>query len=120
SHIRWLAADINQAPKFTLDAVEKVVTGEGSTIRGLVLTLKLATWDLATAELLDAYAARVRGWGYRDVRFKQLVHNRRELCLVALRSRGQRRIVRRRHQRRKGPVRGDLPASDAGRPEEGD
>jgi 23S rRNA (cytidine2498-2'-O)-methyltransferase len=100
THVRWLAADINQAPQYTLDAVERVVTGEQSSVRGLVLTLKLASWDLATAEQLDAYADRVRGWGYRDVRLKQLVHNRRELCLVALRSRGQRRVVRKRHQQR--------------------
>lgn len=120
SHVRWLAADINQAPTFTLDSVERVVRDDGSTIRGLVLTLKLATWDLATAEQLDAYAARVRNWGYRDVRFKQLVHNRRELCLVALRSRGQRRIVRGRHRRRKGPAPSGRSASETGRPDSGE
>ena len=42
SHVRWLAADINQAPQYTLDAVERVVAGDLSSVRGLVLTLKLA------------------------------------------------------------------------------
>ncbi len=109
SHVRWLAADINQPPNYTLDAVEGVVSYPGCTIRGLVLTLKLANWELGSAENLAAYAARVRSWGYRDVRLKQLVHNRRELCLVALRSRAQRRIVRNRSRRRTTPPPPTLP-----------
>lgn len=103
AHVRWLAADINQPPNYTLDAVEGVVSYPGCTIRGLVLTLKLTSWDLASVKNLQAYTARVRSWGYRDVRLKQLVHNRRELCLVALRSRAQRRIVRHRSRRRTPP-----------------
>lgn len=90
----WLAADINAAPEYTLDAVEPIVTHAGVRIRGLLLTLKLPDWSLAAPAALNAYAARVRGWGYRDVRMRQLAFNRRELCLAALRSRGQRRVRR--------------------------
>lgn len=91
---RWLAADINAAPGYTLDAVESVVTHGAATIRGLVLTLKLPDWGLAEPERMLEYFRRVRGWGYRDIRARQLAFNRREVCVVALRSRGQRRVRR--------------------------
>lgn len=88
---RWLAADINAAPRYTLDAVESVVTHASASIRGLVLTLKLPEWDLAGPEEILKYFDRIRGWGYRDIRARQLAFNRQEMCVVALRSRGQRR-----------------------------
>lgn len=92
--IRWLAADMNAAPKYTLDAVEGVVTQRDSNLQGLLLTLKLPDWELAMPEQISEYVARIQSWGYQDVRLRQLAHNRRELCAVALRSRSQRRRVR--------------------------
>lgn len=92
--IDWLAADINAAPNYTLDAVEAIVAHPDVNLRGLLLTLKLPDWELALPEQLAAYVARIRSWGYQDVRLRQLAHNRREMCAVALRSRGQRRRVR--------------------------
>lgn len=89
---RWLAADMNVAPAYTLDAVESVVAGEGMHVRGMLLTLKLTDWKLVD-ELPD-YIARIQSWGYRDVRVRQLAFNRQEVCVVALRSRGQRRVQR--------------------------
>jgi 23S rRNA (cytidine2498-2'-O)-methyltransferase len=91
---RWIAADLNVAPRYTLDAVESIVSSRAVSIRGLVLTLKLTGWHLATPERLKAYAKRVQSWGFKDVRMRQLVHNRQEICLVAMRSRGQRRVRR--------------------------
>jgi hypothetical protein len=44
----------------------------------------------------------VQSWGYKDVRLRQLAFNRQEICLAALRSRGQRRMLRlsgRQHRR---------------------
>ncbi|NOY40567.1 MAG: hypothetical protein GXP26_01845 [Planctomycetes bacterium] len=90
--VHWLAADMSVAPSYTLDAVEDIVTNKARTIRGMVLTLKLSDWKLA--EQLPEYIERVRSWGYRDVRTRQLAFNRQEVCLVALRSRGQRRVQR--------------------------
>ncbi len=90
----WLAADLNVAPQYTLDSVEDVVQHPSTSIRGMVLTLKLASWDVATPEKLGEYIERVKSWGFRDVRLRQLVHNRHEVCLVALHSRGQRRMKR--------------------------
>lgn len=92
--VRWLAADMNLAPNYTLDAVEAIVTRADVHIRGLVLTLKLADWS--QAERLAEYAARVRGWGYRDVRMRQLASGGQEVCLVALRRKALRRLNRKR------------------------
>jgi 23S rRNA (cytidine2498-2'-O)-methyltransferase len=88
----WLAADMNVAPKYTLDAVESVVKHKDASIRGLILTLKLAEWSLV--DELPTYVERVRSWGYKDVRLRQLAFNRQEICLAALRSRAQRRVLR--------------------------
>jgi 23S rRNA (cytidine2498-2'-O)-methyltransferase len=80
--IRWLTADMNVAPNYTLDAVEGIVTHWEVNVRGLILTLKLTTWDLA--ERLPEFLERVRGWGYNAVRARQLHHDRREVCVAAL------------------------------------
>lgn len=97
---RWLTADMNVAPSFTLDAVEAVVQTPGAAIRGMLLTCKLPQWELL--DELDAWIERIRSWGYRDLRVRQLAFNRQEICIAALRSRAQRRVARvgRRRSRR--------------------
>lgn len=113
--VEWLAADMNVAPSFTLDAVEEVVGMRETNIRGMILTLKLADWKLATQ--LPEFIERVRSWGYLDVRTRQLAFNRQELCLVALRSRGQRRMQRHRRRTVRGDVKpGTLPGPHFGNP----
>ncbi len=79
---RWLLADMNVAPTCTLDAVEAILQFPQVHIRGLLLTLKLADWQLAAE--VPAYLARIRRWGYNDVRARQLAHNRQEVCVTAL------------------------------------
>lgn len=86
---RWLTADMNVAPRYTLDTVEAIVNHPDVHIRGLLLTLKLPDWKLA--DEIPAYLARVRSWGYREVQARQLAHNRQEICVAALRSRSLRR-----------------------------
>ncbi len=78
---QWLTADMNVAPNYTLDAVEDVVEYPTSRLQGLILTLKLSSYDLA--QHFDAYRSRVQGWGFRRVDIRQLGYNRREVCLVA-------------------------------------
>ena len=101
--VQWLTADINAVPSYTLDAAEQIVKNDLTNIRGMILTLKLTDWKLA--EDLPNLVERVRSWGYRDVRTRQLASNRQEICLVALRSRGQRRVLRNARRR----VRQDAP-----------
>ena len=80
--IRWLTADMSVTPSYTLDAVEAIVSHPGVNIRGLLLTLKFTDWKLA--EQVDEYMDRVRDWGFNLVSGRQLVHNRREICVSAL------------------------------------
>lgn len=95
--VQWLVADMSVTPTYTLDAVEAMVTHADAAIRGMVLTLKLTDWKLL--EQLPACLKRIRDWGYRDIRVRQLAFNRQEICVVALRSRGQRRVMRRSRRR---------------------
>jgi len=87
----WLAADMNVAPNYTLDAVEAVLRMPTTSIRGMLLTCKLPQWELM--DEIDAWIDRIRGWGYQDVRLRQLAFNRQEICIAALRSRAQRRVL---------------------------
>jgi 23S rRNA (cytidine2498-2'-O)-methyltransferase len=96
--VRWLAADMNVPPEATLDEVETIVTHPGVTIRGMVLTLKLSDWSLAAR--MPEFAQRVRSWGYRDVRARQLVSGGQEVCLVALRRKALRRLGQARGRKR--------------------
>lgn len=102
--VRWLTADMNVAPEYTLDAVEAIVTHEQVPIRGMLITLKLVEWQLA--DELPKWLQRIRSWGFTDVRARQLMYNRQEVCVMALRpkkrdaarhagskERGQRRLT---------------------------
>ncbi|MCD4726306.1 MAG: SAM-dependent methyltransferase, partial [Pirellulales bacterium] len=80
--IRWLTADMTVTPQYTLDAIEAIVAHPRVSIRGLLLTLKLTCWDLA--EQLPDHLDRIRSWGFNVVLARQLLHNRREVCVAAL------------------------------------
>ncbi|MGD9636835.1 MAG: SAM-dependent methyltransferase [Pirellulales bacterium] len=108
--VRWLAADMNLAPNYTLDAVEAVIKHPGVHIRGMVLTLKLGDWE--QAEQLAECAARVRGWGYRDVRMRQLSSGGQEVCLVALRRKALRRLSGKRQGGKKAAAKGGAIRQD--------
>jgi hypothetical protein len=83
---------MNIAPEATLDEIEAIVKHPGLTIRGMVLTLKFSDWN--AAEKLPGLTSRVAGWGFRDVRTRQLVTGGQEVCLVALRRKALRRLGR--------------------------
>jgi 23S rRNA (cytidine2498-2'-O)-methyltransferase len=77
---RWLVIDANVAPNYTLDTLDGVLTQAGARPEGLVLTLKLTNPKLA--EKLPAIAERLRRYGYRRVRMRQLAFNRQEVCAI--------------------------------------
>lgn len=91
--IRWLFADLNVAPKYTLDAVQDLVTSRHAHFYGVGLTLKLTDWELA--DHLDQYRQRVKEWGFDVVKSRQLAFNRQEFSLVGLRNKFQTRLHRR-------------------------
>ncbi len=78
---RWLTADMNVAPQYTLDTVEAIVSHPEVNVRGMLLTLKLLEWSLAGQ--IPACLERIRSWGYADVQARQLSHNRQEICVAA-------------------------------------
>ena len=79
---RWLFADLNVAPNYTLEVVSDIVTNSKTDIRGLILTLKLMNWKLV--EQIPEYIECVKQLNFEFVRTRQLSHNRREFCLSAL------------------------------------
>ena len=93
SSTRWLVADANIAPQNTLEAVEHIVTNRRVHIEGMLITLKILDW--AMTDQIDDYLDRIRSWGYRHVRARQLAFNRRELCVMAARSKSRLRLGRR-------------------------
>ena len=95
--------DSNLEPPRTLKMVEDIVTHREVNIRGILLTLKLPDWELA--DHIPEYLERVRSWGYRYVRARQLAFNRHELCIAALPDRGQRRAAPRRRRQATTPPR---------------
>ena len=101
--VRWLAADMNISPKATLDEIEAIVKHPGITIRGLILTLKFSDWKLAAR--LPELVTRVHGWGYREVRTRQLASGGQEVCLVALRRKALRRLGGKLSRKRKSRAR---------------
>jgi len=80
--VRWITADMNVAPNYTLDVLEEAVAKTEGSVLGLLFTLKLSRWELA--DKLSALLARIRTWNFSDVRMKQLVFNRQEV-MVAVR-----------------------------------
>jgi 23S rRNA (cytidine2498-2'-O)-methyltransferase len=80
--VKWLLADLNIAPKYSLDTVRDIVAHEAVDIRGLILTLKLSEWELVGE--VRAYLERVGQMGFQVVKARQLAFNRREFCLVAI------------------------------------
>ena len=87
---RWLIADLNVAPSYTLDTVEDIITHKDVKVEGMLLTLKLM--DRPLYSKVGEYLERVRSWGYEEVRARQLAFNRQELCLAALRKKSLRRL----------------------------
>mgnify|MGYP002623990254 CR=1 FL=1 len=87
---RWLMADLNVAPGYTLAVVEDIVTRGDVHIAGMLLTLKLM--DNEHYSQIGEFLARVRSWGYEEVRARQLAFNRQEICIAALKSKSLRRL----------------------------
>lgn len=82
SSARWLMADMNVAPKFTLDTIEDIVTNEQVNVSGVVLTLKLL--EKSVASEINQFRDRVAKWGFQVIKTRQLAFNRQEFCLVGV------------------------------------
>ena len=83
SKFKWLTADANVAPNYTLEVVEDIVNYPTSRFQGLLLTFKLSSYELI--DQVDAAAEQIRAWGFSKVKVRQLASNRRECCIAAQR-----------------------------------
>ena len=83
SKFKWLTADANVAPNYTLQVVEDIVNYPSSRFQGLLLTFKLSSYELI--DQVDAAAEQIRAWGFSTVKIRQLASNRRECCISAQR-----------------------------------
>ncbi|MDR1485299.1 MAG: hypothetical protein LBT09_10805 [Planctomycetaceae bacterium] len=78
-NVRWVIADINTAPKYTLDVLEDVLK-HNSKIKGMLFTLKLPQLELA--KNIPQFIKRIRKWGFKNIQAKQLVFNRQEIMIA--------------------------------------
>jgi 23S rRNA (cytidine2498-2'-O)-methyltransferase len=97
----WVVADMNIDPTSTMESLERVVTAPLCRPRGIIATLKLPEWSRAAA--VDDWLAAFRGWGFRPMA-RQLSTGGREICVVALRGGGGRRVTRGRRPSRRRPA----------------
>lgn len=97
--VKWLMADLNATPTYTLDTVSEFVTHESTRIRGLVLTLKMTDEKLAAQ--IPEVRKRVKELGFSVVKTRQLAFNRGEFCLVAAKDKFALRSSRRKPKVRK-------------------
>jgi 23S rRNA (cytidine2498-2'-O)-methyltransferase len=81
TEFRWLMSDATVVPKYTLDTVEPIVQHRFSKVEGMLLTLKLTDWHLASQ--IREFHKRIRSWGFPSVRSRQLAFDRREICVAA-------------------------------------
>ena len=79
---RWLIADMNVAPSYTLDALEEIVLRPKMAVRGLLFTMKL--FSLAMAADIPSHIRRIKSWGFNQVRVRQLTFNHQEVMVAAL------------------------------------
>ena len=78
----WLVTDMNIDPSSTMDALERVATAPGSSLRGIIATLKLPRWSRAAD--LPGWCDRFLSWGFTP-QARQLSCGGREVCVVAQR-----------------------------------
>jgi 23S rRNA (cytidine2498-2'-O)-methyltransferase len=81
ARVDWLLLDVNLAPQVALHGIRRIVSTLRGTLRGVVFTLKLNDWDMAAE--LPALCERIQGMGLHSLKVRQLVANRREVCVVA-------------------------------------
>jgi len=78
---KWLLVDSTVRPDQTLTTVEHIVTHRASTIKGMILTLKLG--GISHADRIDGWVRKVNSWGATDIAVRQLARSKIEVCLVA-------------------------------------
>lgn len=82
SEVKWLTADVNAAPQFTLDAISEFVEHPSIDIKGVILTIKLLERKLILQ--IPELMVQLKKLGFQVVKSRQLAFNRNEFCLVGV------------------------------------
>ena len=77
---KWILVDSNVKPEKTLHTVKNIVTHQHSTIRGLLMTLKIG--DYAHANLIDQWHQSILQWNPAKIEARQLARNKCEICFA--------------------------------------
>ena len=77
--IDWLLLDMNVAPSVSVFQVDRLVTRMKSSLRGILLTIKLNDWEMAKE--IPHIIKHIEAMGISQVRAKQLYNNRQEILI---------------------------------------
>ncbi len=78
---KWLLVDSNVRPDHSLTTVENIINHRESSIEGMLLTLKLGGFE--HADRIPGWIQRVKTWGARDIRIRNLARGKVEVCMSA-------------------------------------
>ncbi len=81
--VDYLLLDANLAPQVAFRSAVRLAAMRKSTLRAMILTLKMNDWRYL--ENLAAFTERARELGFDDIRARHLATNRQEVCFVARR-----------------------------------
>lgn len=78
---KWLLVDSNVRPEATLSTVKNIVTHPQCHFRGLLITMKLGTYDRANE--IESWVNQIQTWQrIANIRVRQLARNRCEVCFA--------------------------------------
>lgn len=78
--VKWMLVDSNVKPDKTLVTVGNIVNNRHTSIRGMLITLKLG--DYAAADLIDRWSGVMQSWNPQRIRARQLARNKCEICFA--------------------------------------
>lgn len=78
---KWMLIDSNVKPEHTLTTVGNIVTSRQTRFSGLLMTLKIGSYDSVESKIND-WIQTVQSWDPREVRVRQLARNKKEVCFA--------------------------------------
>jgi 23S rRNA (cytidine2498-2'-O)-methyltransferase len=78
SGAKWMLVDSSVRPEKTLVTVGNIVTNRHSDFQGLLLTMKIGTYE--EADRIDQWTQVIQTWKPKSIRVRQLARNRIEVC----------------------------------------
>jgi hypothetical protein len=80
--VQWLVLDVNASPNVTFKLLEPWLRYHRVTLKGVILTLKLNRVELVSN--IQPWVSLVKRLGFRVIGEQQLIYNRQEMTIVAV------------------------------------